>query len=86
MSNRAGEDADSVEARRAARADWPVRKYRLGEEPGDDLSATTTPAERIAMMWELAVQAWRLAGREVPTYDRSETPVKRFLPGEERPE
>ena len=44
--------------RRADRAAWPVRVYRLGEEPGDDLSRETTPAQRLAMMWPLAVEAW----------------------------
>lgn len=29
---------------------WPVRVYRLGEEPTDDLSATTTADERLAMV------------------------------------
>jgi hypothetical protein len=49
--------------------------YRLGCEPGDDLSDTTTAEERLAMMWPLALEAWELAGRSVPAYSRSETPV-----------
>jgi len=28
------------------RGTWPVRLYRLGEEPLDDRSAVTTPEER----------------------------------------
>ena len=39
------------EARRTARAGWPVRKFRLEDAPGPDLSATTTAEERLAMMW-----------------------------------
>jgi len=54
---------------------WPVRLYRLGAEPGDDLSATTTPEERLAMMWPLALEAFALSGRPLPGYQRSEAPV-----------
>jgi hypothetical protein len=61
--------------RRADRAAWPVRVYRLGEEPGDDLSRDTTPAQRLAMMWPLAVEAWALAGRPLPAYGRHELPL-----------
>jgi hypothetical protein len=45
------------EARRARRC-WPVRVYRLGEEPGDDLGGSPTPEERLAMMW--ALEGWSL--------------------------
>ena len=57
------------------RRTWPVRAYRLGSEPSDDLSASTTVAERLAMMWPLAVEAWELTGRPLPQYARSETAV-----------
>lgn len=57
------------------RADWPVRVYRLGAEPGDDLSAFTSAEERLAMMWPLALEAWDLSGRAVPRYPRGEAPV-----------
>lgn len=60
-----------------SRSSWPVRKYRLGEEPGNDLAASTTPEERVAMMWPLALEAWSLAGRPIPEYRRPETPVRR---------
>lgn len=49
--------------------------YRLGEEPGDDLSASTTVAERIAMVWELTVRAWALARRPMPGFTRAEMPI-----------
>ena len=58
------------------RSDWPVRVYRLGDEPSDDLSGSTSPDERLAMMWELAERGWLLSGREIPVYSRSETPGK----------
>jgi len=66
----------------AARRDWPVRVFRLGAEPGDDLSATSTPAQRVAMMWPLAVEAWRLAGRTLPGYSRDQAPVVRRALGD----
>lgn len=75
-----------AEARRAARRYWPVVWFRLGEEPPDDLSDVTTPAERIAMMWPLAQAAWAAAGRPVPGYGRSEMPARLFRPGSPPPE
>ena len=72
---------DSRETRAGARSDWPVRKLRLGDEPGDDLSATTTAKERLAMMWPLAVEAWSLTGRPMPDYERQDAPVRRLPRG-----
>lgn len=71
---------DARRQRAAARASWPLRRYRLGSEPGDDLTLTTTPEQRLGMMWELAVQAWLLSGRELPTYSRHEIPGKLIRP------
>jgi hypothetical protein len=59
------------------RGSWPVRVYRLGEEPSGDLSATTSPEERLAMVWPLTLEAWAWSGREHPNYSRAETPVVR---------
>jgi hypothetical protein len=59
----------------ANRRSWPVRLYRLGSEPGDDLGGSTTAEARLEMMWPLAVEAWTLTGRPMPTYPRLETPV-----------
>jgi len=61
------------------RSRWPVRAYRLGAEPGDDLSASTSAEERLAMMWPLALEAWELTGRALPVYSRDDTPVSRRL-------
>ena len=58
------------------RSDWPIRVYRLGEEPPEDLRATTTAEERIAMVWQVTRDAWELAGRKIPDYPRSEAPVR----------
>jgi len=62
-------------ARREARRNWPIRIHRLGEESSDDLSAVTTPEERLAMVWELSERMWELTGRPIPQYERAEIPV-----------
>jgi hypothetical protein len=62
------------EARRLARQSWPIRRYALGDEPPDDLRQITTPGQRLAMVWPLTLLSWRLAGRELPAYERRETP------------
>lgn len=56
---------------------WPVRVFALGREPSDDLSATTTPEERLQMVHTLTLEAWALSGQEWPGYSRAETPVTR---------
>jgi hypothetical protein len=55
-----------------SRRDWPVRRFRLGEEPRDDLSLTTTPEERLQT---LSVEAWILSGLPLPSCARDEMPV-----------
>lgn len=65
--------------RQRERSNWPIRVRRLGEEAIDD----TTPEQRIAMMWELAVQAWAIAGKPIPDYDRAHTPVRILRRGDE---
>jgi len=60
----------------AARRTWPVRVYRLGQEPPDRLDQTTTAEERLAMMWPLARDAWSLTGRPLPDYCREDAPVR----------
>ena len=80
------EARDAAALRGAARAQWLVRRFCLGEEPPDDLSDVTTAAERIAMMWPLAEEAWRVAGRELPVYDRHSIPARIFRPGERLPD
>jgi hypothetical protein len=76
---------DDREQRAAARRSWPIRRFRLGEEPQENLLATTTAAERIAMIWPMTVAAWALTGRQIPDYPRSEAPVRIIRPGDRRP-
>ena len=56
-----------------------MRKRKLGGDPEEDLGATTTAEERLAMMWPLAAEAWSLTGRPMPEYGRKDAPV-RWLP------
>ncbi len=72
-------------ARAAAPDEWPIRVFRLGEEPSEDLSATTTAAQRLAMMWALALDAWAAAGRPIPDYPRHQAPIRILRAGIRRP-
>lgn len=80
------ERAVDRETRRQRRLRWPVARFRAGEEPTDDLSASTSPAQRIAMMAELAQQAWATAGQPWPSYTRAETPGRLVRAGQTRPD
>ena len=57
----------------------------MEDEPGPDLRSTTTPEERLAMMWPLAREAWTLAGRAIPDYPRHGMPVRIIHPDSEAP-
>ncbi len=68
------------------RASWPIHVFKLGDEPEDDLSSITTPQERLAMMWplaievwSLAIEVWSLAGKQLPSYSREKIPIV-YLP------
>ena len=54
----------------------PVRMYRLGEEPDDDLRDRTTAEERLEILRELTERAWTFTGRPFPSYSRDEIPVR----------
>ena len=54
----------------------PVRVFRLGMEPHEDLLGSTTVGERLDILRELTERAWRLTGRPFPTYPRTEIPVR----------
>jgi len=69
-----------AEARRRARANWPIRRFELGHEPSDDLSDSTTREERLGMMWQLALDAWRMSGQPLPEYERADMPIHMFRP------
>jgi len=63
------------EQRRHLRANMPIRRFELGEEPADLLSDSTTVDERLAMMWPLAKAAYEAAGMSTTP------PPRHLLPG-----
>ncbi|MBI3229960.1 MAG: hypothetical protein HYZ45_07240 [Burkholderiales bacterium] len=67
---------DNSAARRAARAKWPVIKASLSAM--DESESPIYPIEALSMMWQLAVDAWAMTDRPLPTYSRDETPVTRI--------
>lgn len=65
---------ERAKLRRANPSRWPVRRYRLGEEPIADPLDQRSATERVAAMWPLAVSIWTLSGRSLPEYERSQMP------------
>jgi hypothetical protein len=59
---------------------WTARVYRLGEEPGDNLSAQSTPEQRLAMVTVLTRRMWELTGRPLPSYQRAAMPGRVVRP------
>lgn len=59
-----------------------ARIYPLGAEPGDDLSAMTTIAERLAMVAVLSERMWQLTGTATMRYARAELPGRVLRPHE----
>lgn len=53
-----------------------MRKYRLADAPGDANTSTTTAAQRLATMWQLALDAWSFTGRALPDYARADAPIR----------
>ena len=65
---------EGARARAAARAAWPGRKARLGDQDDSAAPAGATPSERVAMVWQLTLDAWAMMGQSIPTYTRAEMP------------
>jgi hypothetical protein len=40
------------------RSKWPVRRIELHEEGDESYLRSLTPAERMAMVWPITLQAW----------------------------
>lgn len=70
------------DAPKRVREGMVVRKYRLGEEPPDDLRDYTTAEDRLAMVADLCRMAWELSGSPAVPYSRSTIPIKVIRPGE----
>jgi hypothetical protein len=72
----ADDDAERA-ARARRRGGWPVRRTSFDDSGRAELCAATTPEQRIAMMDALAREAWQLAGKPLPDYERGDTPIRR---------
>ncbi len=58
-----------------------VRVYRLGKEPGDDPSGTTTAEARVALVWELSSHMWALTGKSITACPRDQLSSHVVRPG-----
>lgn len=67
-------------ARAAARRGWSGEKTRLEDSGQPPLASGLSPAERLAMVWQLTCDAWALTGKPMPTYSRDEAPGKVLRP------
>ena len=48
-----------------SRHNWPVRISRLQDQGDETDLENTTAAERVGMMWQLALDAWAFMGEPV---------------------
>lgn len=72
--------SDAGRAERArARASWPVERKRL-DDPASDLLLDVPPAERVAMVWALTLDAWAMRGEPIPDYRRDQAPGRVVRP------
>ena len=75
MASGAQQSAEHSAAERRSRL--KARVFPLGREPCDDLTATTTAAERIEMVARITADLWARSGTVIPVYKRHEIPVAR---------
>lgn len=69
--------------RTAARRHWPIRRATLDDQDDPGHMERLTPAERIGMMWRLALDSWLLSGRTIPDYDRANIPGRVVRPDDD---
>lgn len=67
-------------ARATARASWPGRKTTLAQQSTAAAPPSSTPEERLAVMWQLALDAWAMAGWPLPDYSRGQAPGRVIRP------
>ena len=63
-----------------------MARTNLADQPEHDLTALSA-SERIAMVWQLTLDAWATSGKELPSYERSQMPgrlVRRGRGGDAR--
>lgn len=78
------DDAEARAQRARARAGWTVTRTSLAQPPDDDLSALSI-SERMALVWQLTLDAWAMTGQEIPAYERSRMPGKLVRRGKPDP-
>ena len=54
----------------------PARIHHLTDHQDDNLADTTTVEERIAMVTVLSRRMWEISGHPLPSYSRSEMPMR----------
>ena len=65
---------DRAAMRCANAARWPLRVYAIDAEPHRAPLDRSTVDERVATVWPLTREAWAVAGKEIPSYQRSTSP------------
>lgn len=70
----------SFDDRRLARANWPVRRTTLDDEPLTDERIPRDVDARLAMVAELTRTQWSLSGADLPRYSRHEMPGRVLRP------
>jgi hypothetical protein len=70
----------TFEQRARARGAWPIRAFRLGDEPLTDDRDRSSVDERLALVWVLTREQWLLAGLPYPDYTRAEMPGRVVRP------
>ncbi len=76
MSGSPRATVESPAERRLRRAAWPVRSYRLGEEPPEGLQAEGVQGSAWDAMWRLAVDSYSWGGRLTERTPRDTWPVR----------
>jgi hypothetical protein len=76
------EDAARARARAQARADWPGALTTLEAQSDAIIVRHGTPAERVAMVWQITLDVWASSGRELPEYSRATMPGRIIRSGQ----
>lgn len=55
---------------------WPVVVHPLHEHGAEEEPTSMTAEQRFEQVWILSARMWELTGRPLPTYTRSEMPIR----------
>jgi hypothetical protein len=75
-------DEDARRARAQARANWPGALTTLEAQSDAIIVRHGTPAERVAMVWQITLDVWASSGRELPEYTRATMPGRIIRSGQ----